>query len=271
MSEPTHIVVVTGASRGIGKAIADEEARRGAVIIANARQREVLEDNANQWRAMGASLVTVVSGDISMPSVYCQLRQIADSTQRGYELPIILYNNAGVWMSDTDLRTERDREYLDRINHRAPAALQRLLAPDVSVLVLSTAAVFDFPMCAEYTTTKRQLELAGVEALVEGGDVRFYYPGNTDTPGTKTIDTKFKMPVGIVGRDCVHFAHGNLRGRMIFPNAETIHDESLPFPRRVHAFNFITTHAPTGTTTLEFYGEKSLAFGPAYKLLPPLG
>jgi short-subunit dehydrogenase len=59
MSNEAQVVVVTGASGGIGRAIAHAFARRGAHIALVARGRESLEDAAGEVRALGGQALVL--------------------------------------------------------------------------------------------------------------------------------------------------------------------------------------------------------------------
>ena len=60
------VALVTGSSRGIGRAIAAALAREGARVCLSARGAEALEQTAEQLRAAGAQVVTV-AGDVATP------------------------------------------------------------------------------------------------------------------------------------------------------------------------------------------------------------
>lgn len=61
-------VLVTGASSGIGEAIAYEYARRGARLALFARRREALDDVAKRCRELGAAEARVIVGDTTDPA-----------------------------------------------------------------------------------------------------------------------------------------------------------------------------------------------------------
>ena len=56
-----QVALVTGASKGIGRAIALELARAGADLVINARGREALEAVAGEVRACGRRVETVAA------------------------------------------------------------------------------------------------------------------------------------------------------------------------------------------------------------------
>jgi 3-oxoacyl-[acyl-carrier protein] reductase len=101
-----RVAIVTGASRGIGKAIALILAQRGAAVVVNynhsaqAAEQLVAEINANGGRA------TAVHGDVSQME---QAQQLIKAAVDGFGGLDILVNNAGItrdtlimMMSETD-------------------------------------------------------------------------------------------------------------------------------------------------------------------------
>lgn len=99
--------VVTGGTKGIGRAIVDELLGRGASVLVAARGREDLDERVGQWRAEGRS-VYGVAADVATPEGRAAVvRAVADALG-GLD---ILINNAG-----TNIRkptTEYDAEDFD--------------------------------------------------------------------------------------------------------------------------------------------------------------
>lgn len=111
MSLQGKIALVTGASRGIGQAIALELGRQGAIVIGTAtspagaeRIAEVLKENGLQ----GAGLVLDVSSSESVASTLEHIQQHLGQ-------PSILINNAGITRDNLMLRM-KDDEWNDVIN-----------------------------------------------------------------------------------------------------------------------------------------------------------
>jgi NADP-dependent 3-hydroxy acid dehydrogenase YdfG len=85
------VVVVTGASSGMGRAIAVGMAAEGAHLSLVARTESRLDETAAQARALGAEVLTFV-GDVADSAL---AKQVIDETVRRFGSIQILVNNAG--------------------------------------------------------------------------------------------------------------------------------------------------------------------------------
>lgn len=185
--------LVTGASAGIGVAIARELAGHGARLILTARRRERLEALAAELAAKGAE-TRVIAADLTDPATP---QQIYDATEGAGLAVDILINNAGLgqYGAFATNRAEQD-VWQVRVNCEAVVRLSRLFLPRMVerhrgwVLIVSSMASFQpIPYTATYAATKvfdRFLAL-GLAAEVEryGIKVTALCPGPVPTEFAK--------------------------------------------------------------------------------------
>jgi NAD(P)-dependent dehydrogenase (short-subunit alcohol dehydrogenase family) len=178
------LVLVTGASTGIGRALCLALAERGALVYASARRLEALD-------ALKASVRGVVRVDVcDLASVEAALAQI--STREGGRYIDVLVNNAGVNRpaASAELPMSEHRALFET-NYFAVAALSQLVAGPMadrgSGLIVNVGSIVGdiaTPFGAPYSATKAavgmlthglRMELApfGVEVcLVKPGAIQ---------------------------------------------------------------------------------------------------
>jgi acetoacetyl-CoA reductase len=87
------VAVVTGASRGLGRAIAEELGSGGAHVVVNySRSKEPAEELVNQLKEEGAGAIAV-QADVSDPD---QAQSLIDRTMEEFNRIDVLVNNAGI-------------------------------------------------------------------------------------------------------------------------------------------------------------------------------
>ena len=150
--------LVTGASAGIGTALARELAIHGAKLILTARRKERLESLAAELTAKGTE-VRVVVADLNDPAAP---QQIFDATE-GVGLTVdILVNNAGLGQFGVFAESPVEQELSQvRVNCEAVIRLTRLFVPGMVerkrgwVLILASTASFQpVPYLTTYAATK---------------------------------------------------------------------------------------------------------------------
>ncbi len=111
MSLQGKVALITGASRGIGQAIALELGRQGAVVIGTATSQAGAERITATFKDQGVEGLGVVLDVGNDESVSAALEQI----QQQFGQPAILVNNAGITRDNLMLRM-KDEEWDDVIN-----------------------------------------------------------------------------------------------------------------------------------------------------------
>src|SRR5688572_22529438 len=87
-----QVVVITGASSGIGLATAQIAADRGARVVLSSRDETDLEDAARQIREQGGHAMAVVANVADMEA----MQRLADRTMAAFGHIDTWVNNAGV-------------------------------------------------------------------------------------------------------------------------------------------------------------------------------
>jgi uncharacterized protein len=191
--------LVTGASSGIGAALARELARHGHDLVLSARSLAPMEALAGEVRSLGA-MATVIAADLGTPGAAVQLA--AELATRGIEIEVLV-NNAGLGAFGRFDHVDpmRNSEML-QVNIVALTELTQALLPAMVakrrgkiVLVASTASFLPCPYFAVYAATKAYVRSFG-EALAEelrgsGVAVNVLCPGAT---ATNFFDVAGKAP-----------------------------------------------------------------------------
>ncbi len=240
-------VVVTGASSGIGAAIAREYGRAGAVLTLVARREERLRALAEE---IGADRCHVVAKDLSVPETAADWLEGAEAANG----PItVLVNNAGRQIigrtADLD---PADGERSLKLNVFTPLRLTCAVLPGMLdrrrgtiIDIASMAALAPTPFMTYYNASKGALAAAS-EALrgelrKTGVHVVTVYPGVIDETemgarGVAALDDTFAVrmqPRGTAAGLAVLIRKAEERGRarVIYPRVNTL-ARWLPGPTR---------------------------------------
>jgi uncharacterized protein len=182
--------VVTGASAGIGEAIAVELAEAGVNLVLTARRRERLDVLAERLRTQHSIQAQVIVADLTLAQAP---QQIFDATEGAGLQVDILINNAGFGEYGEFLRTRLEMQVnMVQVNCTAVVHLSRLFLPAMAgrrqgavMIVASTASYQPVPYLATYAATKA-FDRMLAEALAEemkryGVRVSALCPGPTES------------------------------------------------------------------------------------------
>lgn len=182
------IAVVTGASSGIGRAIAEALAEAGANLVLVGRNRERLAGTVAAVAARGAE-VAVVEAELTDTDAPQQIVEAAVKRCGGVN---ILVNCAGIFEPmpfETQPLDSFDRQMATNV--RAPFALTQAALPYLKpagavVNISSIAGYKGFPQSAAYCASKGAVELMTRALAAELGPmgvrVNCIAPGNIRTP-----------------------------------------------------------------------------------------
>ena len=219
------VAIITGSSKGIGKAIAIALAKKDVKIVLNGRNLKQLETTAAELRTSGFDVLSV-QGDVG---IYSDCENLIKQTIKTYGTIDILVNNAGLAMEGTIANTSP--EVFEKVFHTnilgvlfpTKAALSYLKESKGSVVFTGSIAGFmGLPDYSAYSASKMSLtalvQSLKIELAGSGVHVGINYVGFAENDDNKTylnhhgevermpVRKKFKrMPLEIVA---AHFVNG---------------------------------------------------------------
>lgn len=196
-------ILITGASSGIGRAMAILAAEAGAKLLITARREDRLDELLGVVHAKGADAKYVV-GDVTDPAVREQLFEKAQHDFQGLD---VLVNNAGIgaYGSFAEASPERLRQLME-VNFFAPVELTRLFLPMLEkgrtpaiCNISSILAHRAVPGKSEYCASKFALhgfsDALRAELSTKGIDVILVSPSTTSSEfSSSVIEKKGKAP-----------------------------------------------------------------------------
>ncbi len=183
------VVVITGASSGIGRALALAWAEKGASIVLSARNEAALRDVAREVTHAGGEAF-VEAGDVTNED---HRRRVVERALAEKGRLDVLVNNAGRGYYATVAEVDaRELEQLFALNVVAPVRLSQIALEALGksrgaiVMMSSVAGVVAAPRMGAYAATKFALEAMAMSlrAEVRGRGIRVLVvrPGPVDTP-----------------------------------------------------------------------------------------
>ena len=200
-----RVVLITGASMGLGEALAREYVRRGARVVLAARSADRLREVAG---SLPQARTAAAPADVTDPR---QALDLVDQAMQRFGKIDILVNNAGVGMygevSEVDLK---DVQALFALNVFAPLRLIQLVLPQMKyrregqiVNVSSIVGHVAMPAMGAYSASKFALRAFTDSLRLElkpfGIHVLGVYPGRVNTPFQKNAYRAGKFPRRLLG------------------------------------------------------------------------
>lgn len=181
--------LITGASRGFGRALAAELAQRDWNLVIDARTKTDLEETVALLRSLGTGKVTAIAGDVA------ELHHVTElvlAAQEGDDFRLLVNNASTLGPSPQpglDIYPIDVLRDVFEINVIAPLRLVQTALPYLRreagtiVNITSDAAVEGYETWGGYGSSKAALEQLSNILAAEEDDVRVYWfdPGDMNT------------------------------------------------------------------------------------------
>ena len=189
------VAVITGSSRGIGKAIAIELALNGASIVLNGRDKSRLREVENEIKKIHENVISVCC-DVSTAEGG---QFLINESIKAFQSIDILINNIGVSMRGNlaDLNPEVfktifESNVLSAVNPTIPALKYIRQTKGSLVFISSLAGIRGLPFLSAYSSSKMALRAIAESLRIEEKKydihVGLIYVGYTENdPGKETI------------------------------------------------------------------------------------
>jgi short-subunit dehydrogenase len=166
-----RVVIITGASAGIGLATAKRFAEAGSKVVLAARSREKLEQTAQELKQQGHEALAVQT-DMTDPA---QVNRLVNEAFRRYGRIDILINNAGQAAAGTiEKISPEDYRRIIELNLFGPLFAMQAAIPKmrengggIIINISSMVSKMHIPGLGTYASTKAALNLLSDTARVE--------------------------------------------------------------------------------------------------------
>ena len=194
------VAIVTGASRGIGKAISLAMAKEAATIVLAARAIDKMNETAKLITAAGGK-AQIIPTELTDE---CSIKNLVKAAAERFGRLDILINNAGITHSAKLEETlTQDYDRCLNINARAPFILCREALPLLKIAerayiinIASVVGVKGYPLQSAYTASKHALRGMTISLSEELRDsnirVHLLCPGGVDTELVQNVRPDIK-------------------------------------------------------------------------------
>jgi NAD(P)-dependent dehydrogenase (short-subunit alcohol dehydrogenase family) len=195
------VALVTGAARGIGRAIAVELAHRGAAVAINFRSSlHEAEDLREQLRESGAQS-TIYQGDLSKND---EARRVVKDVIEFYQHLDILVNNAAI-TRDRSLRKMTDADWLEVIHNNlnsvfytVSAALPGMIERKFGRIVNITSMTGQTPNYGQANYAAAKAGVFGFTKVIALEMAKYNITANTVSPGYTATEMLSTIPAEIL-------------------------------------------------------------------------
>jgi len=246
-----NVVIITGASSGIGRELAYQLAPQGARLVLSGRDLSRLEITADRCRQAGAK-VLIVTADLTRQE---DCRNLIQRAVQEYGRIDTLINNAGnsIQANLEDYTDPTALEQIVQVNYLGSAYCTFYALPYIKqskgwiVAVCSMAGVIGFPGLSGYVASKHAMsgffEAIRTELKQYGVSVTIVYPASVGSHvenDTQTSDKKLPsgmMPVETCARLTLQAAARRRRELYMAPGGKTLLWFKLIAPELLERFS----------------------------------
>lgn len=208
-----EVAIVTGGSRGLGRAIAVEFAREGARVVLAARSKAEMEETERQVRAAGGQAL-IAPTDLAKPE---DIEAMVAATRKAFGPVGILVNNAGIAGPTAlceDVKPD-DWDYTMLVNVKGPFLCCRAVLPEMKqrrkgriINIGSVSSKRPLVQRSPYTTSKMALigftRTLAAEVGAYGITVNLICPGPVSGPRIESVLANFAKATGKTRDEVAH-------------------------------------------------------------------
>jgi len=213
MSLEGKVALVTGATRGIGKAVAHALAELGAEVIGTATSAAGAESISSELRSAGLKGYGIVMDVANPESIEAGLKELTEKSGA----PLILVNNAGITRDNLLMRMKSDdwasvlETNLSSVYHTSKAVLRAMAKArwgriiNISSVVAGMGNAGQANYCAAKANVEGFTRSLAKEMSNRGITANCVAPGFIDTDMTKKLEDKQReamleiIPAGRLG------------------------------------------------------------------------
>jgi len=201
-----RVILVTGSTSGLGRAVALRLAAEGAHVIVHGRNRERGMDVVAEIESSGHGSARFYRADLAS---FAQVRTFAEAILTDYDRLDVLVNNAGFGSApDERLLSEDGNEFRFQVNYLSGFLLTRMLLPrlleSVPVRIVNVSSLAQTPIDFEDVMLERGFSGRRAYAQSKLAQIMFTFDLAEELAGTGVVVNCLHpatyMPTGMVRR-----------------------------------------------------------------------